>query len=312
MNQNLRYLLARRLTRANRGNESRPYYPPYWLDSFDGLVQALRDGWSETLPQSDRAAALRKAAFITRTNGMELLGTEMEPDWSIHDGNFEGELTWANRSTNQFDAKIVPAAREEIIRASHRNPDPDERFHYRYQAAFLGWSAASLMTNNTDECAQMLCVAGTWLKQRDPDTADVFYKALVLRNRQTPLGKEADVKRWFPRMDRTGNRIEERQPENEAIVNHLMTGDTEPDDPGTIEIIDPNADTDQTSGPPPDAYEYIVRSGDTLVRISQIISAAGNPVSVQDLQDCNQLMTPSRLRIGQKLIIPFRGDTVQN
>ncbi len=76
--------------------------------------------------------------------------------------------------------------------------DPDRRFHYRWQAAALAWEAAQLMPNNTDETARVLCTAGTWLKDRDPEGADQFYKALVRRCRKTALGRQADVLRWFP------------------------------------------------------------------------------------------------------------------
>ena len=84
-------------------------------------------------------------------------------------------------------------------------PDPDERFHYRYTAASLAWEAARLMPNNSDDTARVLCIAGSWLKHRDPQAADLFYKALVRRCRKTALGAEADRLRWFPILDGNGN-----------------------------------------------------------------------------------------------------------
>jgi hypothetical protein len=36
----------------------------------------------------------------------------------------------------------------------------------------------------------------------DARRADRFYKALVRRCRNTPLGAEAERKRWFPKVDR--------------------------------------------------------------------------------------------------------------
>lgn len=74
------------------------------------------------------------------------------------------------------------------------------RFHYRYRAAALAWEAAEQMPDNTEETARVLCTAGTWLKYRDPQAADRFYKALVNRCRQTVLGQEADRLRWFPNL----------------------------------------------------------------------------------------------------------------
>src|SRR5262249_50900421 len=44
LRSNLRYLLARRLTRELRGNEARPYYPAEWQLRFDEISQALQTG----------------------------------------------------------------------------------------------------------------------------------------------------------------------------------------------------------------------------------------------------------------------------
>jgi hypothetical protein len=96
------------------------------------------------------------------------------------------------------------ATADEIERALGHSVEPPARFHYRYLAADLAWEAAQLMPNNSDETARVLCVAGSWLKNRDPKAADRFYKALVRRCRRTVLGKAADLKRWFPTLDEDG------------------------------------------------------------------------------------------------------------
>ena len=56
------------------------------------------------------------------------------------------------------------------------------------------------MPDNDDETARMLCIAGSWIKARDSETADRFYKAMVRRCGKTDLGKEADKLRWFPKI----------------------------------------------------------------------------------------------------------------
>jgi hypothetical protein len=56
------------------------------------------------------------------------------------------------------------------------------------------------MPNNSDETARVLCLGGCWIKDRDPETADIFYKALVRRCSRTALGAEAERLRWFPRL----------------------------------------------------------------------------------------------------------------
>jgi hypothetical protein len=39
----------------------------------------------------------------------------------------------------------------------------------------------NLLPENSDRAARMLCIAGSWLKKRDPVEADRFYKLLVLK-----------------------------------------------------------------------------------------------------------------------------------
>jgi len=45
---------------------------------------------------------------------------------------------------------------EELIERRSISPDPEVRFHYRYQAAFLAWEAAKLMRIIPDETALVL------------------------------------------------------------------------------------------------------------------------------------------------------------
>jgi hypothetical protein len=160
--ENLRYLLARRLTRELRGAEAREYYPTEWRPKFDELVARLIEGWDETRYSADRARALFAAAYIARTNGMELLGTEVGPDWFLHGGNFEYGVTPEGRTNESF--KIVPASPDERRRVQAHKADPMARFHYRYQAAFLAWEAAKLMPDDSNETAFVLWQAGEWLK----------------------------------------------------------------------------------------------------------------------------------------------------
>jgi hypothetical protein len=211
----IRYLLARRLTREMRATEAREYFPAEWQSRLDELIIALNDGWNESTPIGQRAKSLFAAAWIARTNGRELLGTELAPDWFIHGGDYDWGLTRADRETNGQVAVVNIPTAIELQRASEHHPDPEARFHYRYQAAFLAREAAKLMPNNSDETARVLCVAGTWLKRRDPETADIFYKDLVRRCRKTLIGEQADRMRWFPVLDENGNpRRNRRESEN--------------------------------------------------------------------------------------------------
>jgi hypothetical protein len=236
--ENLRYQLARRLTRELRGAEAREYYPTEWRPRFDDLVARLIEGWDETRYSAERVRALFAAAYIARTNGMELLGTEVGPDWFLHGGNFEYGVTPEGRTNESF--KIVPASLDERRRAQAHKADPMARFHYRYQAAFLAWEAAKLMPDDSNETAFVLWQAGEWLKQRDPITADGFYKTLVRRCRRTEIGAAADRLRWFPRLDPNG-RVVARETSSAEVPLPLQRT------PG-----EPPSDADVTTEPVPE------------------------------------------------------------
>jgi hypothetical protein len=62
-------------------------------------------------------------------------------------------------------------------------------------------AGVELMPDNSQETARVLCIAGSWMKGRDPNEADRFYKELVIRCPKTKLGQEADKLRWFPKID---------------------------------------------------------------------------------------------------------------
>jgi hypothetical protein len=361
----IRYLLARRLARESHIADARAYYPAEWLPKADELMQALTGGWDESLPTDQRAKALAAAAFIARTNGMELLGTEAGPDWHEYGGNFEGSVTSDTR-TNQ-EATVVLASADELKRNEESKTDPDKRFHYRYQAAALAWEAAKLMPNNSDETARILCAAGSWLKAREPETADLFYKALVRRCRKTALGAKADEIRWFPEIDDEGNLVRARlelldlpSPQeisgSAAISSYpipgkhflIMEGDRVKDIVAAVqrlgisltaseiyaanpelsrweynagrEILIPLPKQAETIPPPPDGsaptvdqppavstnfggeqagVEYGIESGDTLTKIAKQFG-----VTINSLLDANPGFNPSRMKVGQVILIP--------
>ncbi len=281
--KDIRYLLGRRLTRDMRAREAREYYPEEQRSSFDELVLKLDSGWNESLPVEERARSLFQAAIIARTNGMELLGTEVGPDWHYHDGQFESELSAELRTNENF--KVLPASADELRRATGHRADPEVRFHYRYQAAFLAWEAAKLMPNNSDETARMLCTAGSWLKGRDPATADIFYKALVRRCRQTAIGEQADKMRWFPVLDADGEPI----PYRPRVPIMEAQASAEPATESSEVLSNSSAA----------ANIYVVHRGDSLAMIAQ---AAG--VTVKQIVESNPGLEPARLKVGQRILIP--------
>lgn len=279
--ERIRYLLARRLVRANRCADARRYFPPDWLPLFDRFLAGRLEADRSDRSAEQRAWGLLEAARMTRRYGLELLGTEVEPDWRIHEGNFEFGVTLATRSTQTTNA-LGPSL-EEIARAQAHRANPERRWHYRhtaavmaqdaarllcesrdpntttaqraealmraarftvdhnvswvpgadddsapiepappsgdplallwskgYTASALAWEAARLLPDNSDDTAGILCLGGRWIATLNPSVADLFYKALVNRNRRTALGAAADKLRWFPSVDRDGRLLPPR------------------------------------------------------------------------------------------------------
>lgn len=190
----LRYLLGRRLAREGRRKEALAYLPAKPQAALAALSTHLAAGRSG--PR--RAAELFEAACILRHQGMEVTGTEVEPDWSLFDGGYSLSEFLGDRLARR-DNEIFPMSPEEAARVEKNRVGP-RRYHYRYRAADLAWDAAKLLPHG-DRKAEILATAGSWIKNRDPEAADRFYKELVRCCRATDLGREADELRWFPEAD---------------------------------------------------------------------------------------------------------------
>jgi hypothetical protein len=230
---------------------------------------------------------LAAAAFMARTNGMELLATETAPDWHMDGGLFYGRFAVEAR-TNQ-DAKVIFASPDELRRNEESKTDPDNRFHYRYQAAALAWEAAKLMPNNSDETARLLCTAGSWIKAQDPLAADPFYKSLVFRCRKTAIGAEADEIRWFPPFDADGNLIRAR----------LETLDL----PTPQEI----SSADAISTYPIPGKHFLAQNGDHIRNIVSAVRRLGMSISAKEIFAANPEITPDDYIAGREIFIPLPG-----
>lgn len=226
----LEYLLARRYARQGQWEDAAALLPDTeqtiaealrrllafanaplpsksFASSVSDLVSGLWGAKEERVIDRDRANAFYNAAKLTRRHGMELMGTELDPDWFAFGGNYE--LTGISqlradsyiRENADYDPALVQAltaSDDELQRASANAPDPDKRFHYRYTASEFMWNTAQLLPDNDLKCASALYWGGIYLEHRDPQAADKFYKALVWRNLNLPYAQAADKKRWFP------------------------------------------------------------------------------------------------------------------
>ena len=237
LGQCTRYMLGRRLARDGRWPEAIGYLPPKVAEKAKQLL-ALREAGKAGQPPTtesslwerfvgakprvvvdrDRAAKLEEAATLTRESGMDLLGTEVQPDWHVFDGSFElasyydSRVRWEGKDVAKSPdveeptqpklpdalARVLAASADELRRVQASAPGPDRRFHYRYVAADLMWQAAQMLPNNDVDTMYALYTGGSYLKTRDPLAANKFYRALVWRNLNMPYAKEADKLRWFP------------------------------------------------------------------------------------------------------------------
>jgi len=281
----IRHLLARRLTRMERGNEAQGYYPAEQQADFAALMQNRMAGADGGSSPDQQSAALFAAAKLMRLQGMELVGTEVEPDWRIYGGGFQDGIRIDSRTTND-STNLVFASEDELGRARQQGVVPESRFHYRYQAAELAWEAAALMPNNSDETARVLCTGGNWLKYLDPHRADVFYKSLVRRCRKTDIGETADRMRWFPLLD-----------ENGKVIPWV------PKPPEEVEP--PQADATGAPQQPAAGYWYVLYRGDSLQDVLTAARAAHQvTLTVEELQQFNPGIKPSRLKLGQRIFVP--------
>lgn len=196
----IRYLLGRRLARAGRLREAAAYLPAASQPWIAALDKNLGQGRDAAKPAADRSRALFEAACVARHYGLALQGTEIGPDWRIYDGQYEMNgfpIPFEMRRKNKH---LVPGPdEEERVKQSRLNPYL--RFHYRYKAADLAWEAAALLPDGSDQKAEALATAGTWIKKRAPGSADRFYRELVRCCRNTDLGLEAAEKRWIPEVE---------------------------------------------------------------------------------------------------------------
>ncbi|AHF94367.1 hypothetical protein OPIT5_13315 [Opitutaceae bacterium TAV5] len=194
--QALRALLARRLARENKPEEAMRYFSADTRELYAGYIAQVRAGFDISLSATERADAFWRAARIIREHGMELIGTELEPDYAIWGGNYWQQNTVAGRLA--LHGPLAPPAAEREQTEDRNRKMPTKRFSYRYRAADLAWWAASLLPNDDERTAEILTTAGGWLRWRDPSAANRFYQALVIRCGNTPAGRAATEKRWFP------------------------------------------------------------------------------------------------------------------
>ncbi|HUR46827.1 MAG TPA: hypothetical protein VMZ27_13195, partial [Candidatus Saccharimonadales bacterium] len=207
--QFVRDLLSRRLARAKRYEEALTYCEGEQRTLLAEYVADLRTGRDPTQPRGLRAESLWHAAQLLNRKSPTFFKAEVGPDWHyavVGKTDFQFIPSATNR-LSLTNLVVLKASADEEARVSKNIPQPEKQQHPLYVALDLAWESVQLMPDNTDQTARALWDAGSWIKARDPQAADRFYKALVRRCAKTALGAEADKRRWFPRLDDKGNII---------------------------------------------------------------------------------------------------------
>lgn len=178
------------------------------------LRDAVRGFRDASRPVDERINDAYVASVLYATYGHGIMATEMAPDWESGGRSHPVRATESWKAFGRFSQYVDPMyirAPQEAVAIWGPTAAELERYddsspagnlpplRYVHLGAEYCWEGAALVPSNDSRGAYLLWQAGTWLKYRDPEAADVFYKALVRRNRRLPVAQEADRMRWFPK-----------------------------------------------------------------------------------------------------------------
>ncbi|AKJ04199.1 hypothetical protein [Archangium gephyra] len=182
----LRLLLARRLLRGGRGQEALEYFRgTTWEEPARKYVEALeqaRSAWRDL----DEAQALYSAARLARSAGMELMGTEVAPDWTWLAGSFEVNH-WSLEVQQPAEGSPARAILGELplnseaerARLAANAPPHTLRFHYRSTAAELAEKAAARVPPRSQAYAALLCHAARFVSSTEPERFQRLWSTYV-------------------------------------------------------------------------------------------------------------------------------------
>lgn len=207
----LRWLLGRRMVREDQEAASRPFLPRDVQPVLDAYINALASAKNKNLSKTQQAKGWWTAAWIARHAGLELTGTELYPDGAWDGGIFESadvhavrragaefdfdlpenenaDATTPRKLTKKIKFGVAPSAEEK--RRLEKNALPWEyRFQYRWLAAALAKKAAALLKDGTEEKADVLNHAGSWMFSRDVKAEEWFFFAIKRTCPNTKIGK---------------------------------------------------------------------------------------------------------------------------
>lgn len=213
----IRDLLARRLMRAGRYDDALAYFTDDKYREpaarYAAAVKHARDGWF-WFDRVGRAEAWYRAATIARESGMEILGTEGQPDFYIWGGSFgrdpghyDAQWNWIPEPPTDVKLEGEWIGVDEADRLAASQPAHLSRFHYRQVAADHVMQAANFVPARSQAFAAMLCEGTGWLLDREPEAAQLLYRRYVDEGALVPFGADFGRDCPAPEFDRARERL---------------------------------------------------------------------------------------------------------
>jgi tetratricopeptide (TPR) repeat protein len=120
----MRHLLARRLAREGRWSEALPYFSGEQSWDAERVSSSLARGQDLSLGDDARGTAKWEAAFLMKQEGWELLATELEPDFRVLRGWYQGADTRTRRSSDLEEDRWL--SEDELLARRLLRPSPAE------------------------------------------------------------------------------------------------------------------------------------------------------------------------------------------
>jgi hypothetical protein len=196
-------IIGRRLMRAGKFTEARPYFAEEEQKALDEYVDLIKKGNDAHAAKQDRADALWKAAkLVADHEGHALFDYALPAAMAGRSAGREVKEAEVAFSAGKISlgepiAFVPPVSEAEKKRLKSNITPALHRYHADYIAADLAWRAAQLMPDNDEQTAKVLNTAGSWLKNGDDKAADRFYQAIERRCAKTEIGQEAIKRHWF-------------------------------------------------------------------------------------------------------------------
>ncbi len=186
MRFDMRHLLARRLFREGDASGALAFMPANYATMLCLYLSELEAAKNPKLGADERALHLYNAGKAMRVWGMEFAGTELQPDYSIDEGDFENEI-------GKDFLKLRPEL-DSLVKS--RDPSPNERFHYRYLASNLEMKAGSEAKDRTLK-AFAFYAGGSYIMARNPKLATPLYRKLIRECNDDPIADMCIKSKWF-------------------------------------------------------------------------------------------------------------------